>query len=82
MPAAASTFFFCSAVASAVCAATTDAFAVATADCSGAQSAAQAFILDGAPKRVRRRLERPFGSVRWRADSPDPQQETVGYLGP
>jgi MFS family permease len=47
-----------------------------------AQSAAQAFILDGAPKRVRRRLERPFGSVRWRADSPDPQQETVGYLGP
>jgi hypothetical protein len=24
--------------------------------------------------RVRRRLERPFGSVRWRADSPDPQE--------
>ena len=32
--------------------------------------------------RVRRRLERPFGSVRWRADSPDPRQDTIGYLGP
>ena len=32
--------------------------------------------------RVRRKLERPFGSVRWQPDSPDPQQEGVGYLGP
>lgn len=32
--------------------------------------------------RIRRRLERPFGSVRWRADSPDPHQDTVGYMGP
>jgi hypothetical protein len=46
------------------------------------QSDVEAFLLEGAGKRVRRRLERPFGSVRWRADSPDPQQETVGYLGP
>ncbi|MEO6248252.1 MAG: MFS transporter [Sphingomicrobium sp.] len=47
-----------------------------------AQSAAQAFIVDGTIKHVRRRLERPFGSVRWRADSPDPQQGTIGYFGP
>ena len=32
--------------------------------------------------RVRRKLERPFGSVRWKADSPDPHQPTIGYLGP
>jgi MFS family permease len=47
-----------------------------------AQSGADAFVEEGAIKRVRRRLERPFGSVRWRADSLDPQQETFGYLGP
>lgn len=47
-----------------------------------AQRDAEAFILDGAVRRIRRRLERPFGSVRWRADSPDPRQETIGYLGP
>ena len=46
------------------------------------QSDVEAFLLEGVGKRVRRRLERPFGSVRWRADSPDPRQETVGYLGP
>jgi MFS family permease len=32
--------------------------------------------------RVRRKLERPFGSVRWKVDSPDPQQGEIGYLGP
>lgn len=32
--------------------------------------------------RVRRRLERPLGSVRWRADSPDPKQGPIGYIGP
>jgi MFS family permease len=47
-----------------------------------AQSAADFFIAADSPKRVRRRLERPFGSVRWRADSPDPRQGTIGYLGP
>lgn len=47
-----------------------------------AQSAVEAFTIEGEPKRVRRRLERPFGSVRWRADTPDPREETVGYLGP
>ncbi|TVV77232.1 MFS transporter [Sphingomonas solaris] len=35
-----------------------------------------------ADRHVRRRLERPFGSVRWRADSPDPQQQTLGYIAP
>ncbi|MCJ2177513.1 MFS transporter [Novosphingobium album (ex Hu et al. 2023)] len=33
-------------------------------------------------RRVHRRLERPFGSVRWKAESYDPHQETVGYIGP
>jgi hypothetical protein len=46
------------------------------------QSEVEAFLRAGTAKHVRRRLERPFGSVRWRADSPDPHQETVGYLGP
>jgi MFS family permease len=47
-----------------------------------AQAVADAFLEAGSVKRVRRRLERPFGSVRWRADSPDPRQETMSYLGP
>lgn len=32
--------------------------------------------------RVRRRLERPFGSVRWRADSPDANNESIHILPP
>ncbi len=32
--------------------------------------------------RIRRKLERPFGSVRWQSDSPDPQQDASIYLGP
>ncbi len=47
-----------------------------------AQGAADAFIKAGAFKQVRRRLERPFGSVRWRADSPDPAHSAINYLGP
>ncbi|MCX7282722.1 MAG: MFS transporter [Novosphingobium sp.] len=31
---------------------------------------------------IRRRLERPFGSVRWRANSPDPQQGAIGFIAP
>ncbi|MDE2596809.1 MAG: MFS transporter [Sphingomonadales bacterium] len=46
------------------------------------QIEADAFNQSGHGRRVRRRLERPFGSVRWKADSPDPQIPTVGYLGP
>ena len=47
------------------------------------QARADAFVLPGEPKRVRRRLERPFGSVRWKTDSPDPRQETaVNFVTP
>jgi len=35
------------------------------------QEAADAFNQARTERRVRRRLERPFGSVRWRADTPD-----------
>lgn len=47
-----------------------------------AQFAADAFMVDGFVKRVRRQLERPVGSVRWRAESPDPGLSTIGYVGP
>ncbi len=40
-----------------------------------------AFCIEGGSRRIRRWLERPFGSVRWKAESPDPQV-TVGYIGP
>lgn len=46
------------------------------------QELADSYNRSGQGRRVRRRLERPFGSVRWKADSPDPQQETVGFMGP
>lgn len=46
------------------------------------QAEADGFNRGEAGRRVTRRLERPFGSVRWKADTPDPQQDTVGYLGP
>ena len=46
-----------------------------------AQALADAFMMPGEIKHVRRRLERPFGSVRWQADSPDLQQEPMGYFG-
>lgn len=39
--------------------------------------AANGFHVGEPAGRVRRRLERPFGSVRWQAESPDPQGETV-----
>lgn len=47
-----------------------------------AQTTADAFIQGDAVKRIRRQLERPFGSVRWQSDSPDPRQERIGYFGP
>ncbi|WHO38917.1 MFS transporter [Sphingobium sp. AP49] len=47
-----------------------------------AQQAARAFDRKAGQVRVRRRLERPFGSVRWRADTPDPRQDRIGYIGP
>ena len=42
------------------------------------QAAADVFHTGGREGRVRRRLERPTGSVRWRADTPDRRDETVG----
>jgi MFS family permease len=46
------------------------------------QEMADSFNRSGHGHRVRRLLERPFGSVRWKADSPDPYRGTVGYIGP
>jgi MFS family permease len=46
------------------------------------QEAADAFNVAGAAKRVRRRLERPLGSVRWRADTPDSQGDTLNVYPP
>jgi hypothetical protein len=44
---------------------------------------ARVFDRVGGEIRVRRMLERPFGSVRWKVDSPDPQpQGEIGYLAP
>lgn len=46
------------------------------------QTTADGFNRTGQGRRVRRWLERPYGSVRWKADSPDPRTGPVGYLGP
>jgi MFS family permease len=46
------------------------------------QEAADGFNRSGEGRRVRRRLERPYGSVRWKADSPDVYRGTVDFFGP
>ncbi len=46
-----------------------------------AQALADSFIIGGEGIRVRRRLERPYGSVRWQEATPDLQQGDVGYMG-
>jgi MFS family permease len=46
------------------------------------QAEADSFNRSGDGRRVRRRLERPFGSVRWKAESFDPQQETIELITP
>ena len=46
------------------------------------QAAADAFNRTGHGHRVRRRLERPYGSVRWKADSPDLYRGTVDFIAP
>ena len=46
------------------------------------QAEAQAFDRTPGELRVRRRLGRPYGSVRWKAESPDARQETIDYIGP
>ncbi len=40
------------------------------------------FNRSGHGMRVRRLLERPYGSVRWKADSPDPGVGAIGFIGP
>jgi MFS family permease len=46
------------------------------------QEAASSFLKPGSRLQVRRRLERPFGSVRWRADTPDLRDEPVVAFTP
>ena len=46
------------------------------------QASADAFNRGDRSARVRRYLERPFGSVRWRAASPDPHGESVDMYTP
>ena len=46
------------------------------------QDAADAFNSTKTARRVRRRLERPFGSVRWSADTPDTQGDTINVYPP
>ena len=48
----------------------------------GLQEQADEFSLSGRPRRVRRRLERPYGSVRWKAESPDLYRGPVDFIGP
>jgi hypothetical protein len=47
-----------------------------------AQAAVTRFLVEGEAPTVRRRLERPFGSVRWRAESPDPKGADTGVILP
>lgn len=46
------------------------------------QAEADSYNRSGEGRRVRRRLERPFGSVRWKAESYDPHQDTFGFISP
>ncbi len=46
------------------------------------QALADGFILGGKGIAVRRRLERPYGSVRWQADTPDLHHGDIGFIAP
>lgn len=46
------------------------------------QAEADSFNRSGEGRRVRRRLERPYGSVRWKAETPDPFRGTVPIFNP
>jgi MFS family permease len=46
------------------------------------QGLADAFHTAGPGVRVRRRLERPLGSVRWRAETPDPRRDPISIYTP
>jgi MFS family permease len=45
-------------------------------------AAARAYHRGEGELTIRRKLERPFGSVRWQSDTPDPRQDGVAYLAP
>lgn len=47
-----------------------------------AQQLADAFNRTIGGRNVHRRLARPYGSVRWKADSPDVYRGTVDFIGP
>lgn len=53
---------------------------------TGADRAAQAeadrLLIAGTGKVVRRRLGRPFGSVRWHSETPDTGEETATFIAP
>jgi hypothetical protein len=53
-----------------------------TLDDRAAQEAVGQYLIEGAPLVVRRRLDRPFGSVRWRSESPDPKGADTGFIAP
>lgn len=46
------------------------------------QALAETFNSEGQGRRVRRMLERPYGSVRWKAETPDPFRGTVPIFNP
>jgi hypothetical protein len=46
------------------------------------QALADTFHIAGPGGRVRRRLERPLGSVRWRAETPDPRRDPINIYTP
>lgn len=45
-----------------------------------AQALADRFLIPGIGKVVRRRLDRPFGSVRWQSETPDRGGDEPGYI--
>jgi hypothetical protein len=46
------------------------------------QQIADSYCRAGKGRTIRRRLERPYGSVRWKAESPDPFRGTVDFVAP
>lgn len=46
------------------------------------QAQADTYHNPGEAPRIRRMLARPFGSVRWRAETPDPKQDAVAVYAP
>ncbi len=47
-----------------------------------AQKTVDVLILEDQDRCTRRGLERPFGSVRWQPETPDPGVDSVPYVGP